>query len=392
MGRHGDNRSKNPGVPAVEASSGANAAGRDIVNSVALHIDSAVIIFPEAYPHLTDLPKQAQRADDRAATQVLYGQELTHLEAEAKQLRVRLLLARDELTACRPVTQALTAAREEAAGFATRLTAVEAELSEARTRAEAAEADRDRLADQAAGQRHQLKHAVAYSREQQSALAVQRERVKTLQVELQVFQHQVQPLLHQPSDADHQQGNPAEIVLASLTAPGEVAGAHAPADALAVVQASVPVPDWQPAPVRRWRPERELAYPEPWNMDEPLSAPQRERLDMLRKSWREFTKDLKTTRSRLGVPFHVRAARRTINWLHRSTGDSRWLLLGESIEALQHFDIGYGPTGEATPDAAVPKPPEYELTMATVIAYRCSVDQLRTDLRKLTGLHFDRHR
>ncbi|MFE5084489.1 tetratricopeptide repeat protein [Streptomyces mirabilis] len=42
--------------PAVEAGSGSNAAGRDIVNSVAQHIDSAVVLPPEAYRPPTAVP------------------------------------------------------------------------------------------------------------------------------------------------------------------------------------------------------------------------------------------------------------------------------------------------------------------------------------------------
>jgi hypothetical protein len=92
------------------------------------------------------------------------------------------------------------------------------------------------------------------------------------------------------------------------------------------------------------------------------------------------------------VPFRVRAAQRTVDWLHRSTGDSRWLLIGESIEALQHYDIGYAPYGLADPHAALAYPPEYELTMDTVIAYRRSVAQLRINLNKLADLHAERQR
>lgn len=111
---------------------------------------------------------------------------------------------------------------------------------------------------------------------------------------------------------------------------------------------------------------------------------------MLRTAWEGFKKDLKTIRRRLKVPFNVPAPQRTTDWLHRSTGDSRWLVIGESIEALQDYERGYGPTGIGDPHAALANPPEYELTMDTVTAYRHSVAQLRIDLNKLADLHAER--
>lgn len=152
------------------------------------------------------------------------------------------------------------------------------------------------------------------------------------------------------------------------------------------------MPDWQPVPVGRWRPETELPYRGPWTHDDPLLAPQRDRLALLCTTWGEFRKELKAIRRRLRVPFHVRAAQRTVDWLHRSTGDSRWLLIGESVETLQHYDIGYAPYGLADPHTALAYPPEYELTSDTVIAYRRSVAQLRINLNKLAALHAERQR
>lgn len=142
----------------------------------------------------------------------------------------------------------------------------------------------------------------------------------------------------------------------------------------------------------RWRPEAELPYTGHWPSyydDIPL-APQSDRIAVLRTAWEGFKKDLKTIRRRLKVPFNVPAPQRTTDWLHRSTGDSRWLVIGESIEALQDYERGYGPTGIGDPHAALANPPEYELTMDTVTAYRHSVAQLRIDLNKLADLHAER--
>ncbi|MER5535365.1 tetratricopeptide repeat protein [Streptomyces mirabilis] len=66
--RRGGKEPNTTRVPAVEASGGSNAAGRDIVNSVAQHIDSAVVLPPEAYhpptavqapPMLHNIPRTA---------------------------------------------------------------------------------------------------------------------------------------------------------------------------------------------------------------------------------------------------------------------------------------------------------------------------------------------
>lgn len=54
--RRGDKGSKAAAVPTVEASGGSNAAGRDVVGSVAQHIDSAVVLPPEAYGPAADVP------------------------------------------------------------------------------------------------------------------------------------------------------------------------------------------------------------------------------------------------------------------------------------------------------------------------------------------------
>ncbi|WP_406263007.1 hypothetical protein OHT93_00220 [Streptomyces sp. NBC_00191] len=354
--------------------------------------DCGVTLSKEQFAHLTELRKRAQRASNGAATQVLYWQELTdQLKAEVDRLSEELGQARDELAAREPVAQSLAAAWEEAAGLAARLTTVEAELSEARTRAEAAKADRDRLADQAAGQQDQLEHAAAYSRELERDLAGEQERVKALQTELQALQRQVQRLLDEPPEAVPGAGNPSAVPL-SVAAPSEGAPTLAQAGAPFAVPASVPMPDWQPAPVRRWRPETELPYPGPWNHVDPHLATQRDRLALLRTAWGEFKKDLKPIRRRLRVPFHVRAAHRTVDWLHRSTGDSRWLRIGESIEALQHYENEYAPHGLADAHTYFAYPPAYELTMDTVIAYRRSVAQLRIHLNKLADLHAERQR
>ena len=133
--RRGDSGPKTTGVPAVGAYSGSNAAARDVVGSVSVHIDSAVVLPPEVYAHLTELQKQAHRVSNGADTPALYWQELNdQLKAEVDRLSEQLRQARDGLAACVPVAQSLTAAREEAAGLAARLAAVEAELSEARSR------------------------------------------------------------------------------------------------------------------------------------------------------------------------------------------------------------------------------------------------------------------
>ncbi|GAA2971509.1 tetratricopeptide repeat protein [Streptomyces enissocaesilis] len=46
-------------APRVEASRGANAAGRDLVNSVALHVENGVVLPPEAYGPAADVPASA---------------------------------------------------------------------------------------------------------------------------------------------------------------------------------------------------------------------------------------------------------------------------------------------------------------------------------------------
>lgn len=208
-----------------------------------------VALSEEHFAQLTELRKQAQRASNGAATQVLYWQELIdQLQAEVDGLREELGQAREELAARELETQSLTAAREEAAGLAARLTTVEAALSEARTRAEAAEADRDRLADQAAGQQDQLEHAAAYSRTLERDLAGEQERVKALQRELHVLQRQVQRLLNEQWDTVPGAGKPAEAVpVSSVTASSDVAVTQAEAGHSSAVPATVPMPAWQPA-------------------------------------------------------------------------------------------------------------------------------------------------
>ncbi|MFF9870470.1 tetratricopeptide repeat protein [Streptomyces sp. NPDC013953] len=54
--RRGGKRAEVTGVPTIEASGGSNAAGRDVVGSVAQHIDSAVVLPPEAYGPAADVP------------------------------------------------------------------------------------------------------------------------------------------------------------------------------------------------------------------------------------------------------------------------------------------------------------------------------------------------
>ena len=378
-------------VPSSQAAvsrylAGRRAAPQEFLDAFATFVRGCgVPLSQEQFGHLVELRKQAQRASNGAATQVLYWQELTsQLKAEVDSLRKNLGEARDELAARELEAQSLTAAGEEAAGLAAQLTTVEAALSEARTRAEAAEADRDRLAEKAAGQQDRLEHAVAYSRELERDLLGEEERVKTLQQELQVLQRQVQRLLDEPADPVPGPGNPSQAVPVSVVAPATV-HAH---DGAPSAMASVPMPDWQPSLVNPQLPER--PYPGPWNHSDPLLPTQRDRLVLLRNTWKECKKDIKATRRRLRVPFHVRAPKRTTDWLHRSTGDSRWLIIGAFIEELQDYDMAYAPRGVADPYTAFAYPPLYELPMDAVTAYRRSVTQLRADLNKLADLHADR--
>jgi hypothetical protein len=153
------------------------------------------------------------------------------------------------------------------------------------------------------------------------------------------------------------------------------------------VPAGVPEPDWQPAPVGRWRPEREIPYP-----GDEYFKQQRSYLYLLDKAWAGLKKEFKTVRRRLHVPFHVRSPSSIATWLHHSTGDIRWLVIAESIEIVQDRK-GYRSSGVNDPYAAVSPaghmPPRCQLTMDTVNAYCARVDQLRADSNKLTDLHAD---
>ncbi|TFE47357.1 hypothetical protein E3E14_21395 [Streptomyces sp. ICN441] len=378
-------------VPSSEAAVSRYLAGRrtapqEFLEAFATFVRGCgVALSEEQFAHLVELRKQAQRASNGAATRVLYWQELTdQLKAEVDSLRKRLGQARDEMAARELEAQLLTAAREEAAGLAAQLTAVEAALSEARTRAEAAEVDRDRLAEKAAGQQDRLEHAVAYSRELERDLLGVEERVKTLQHELQVLQRQVQRLLDEQAGPVPGPGNLSAAVPVSVAAPAAVPARPGAPSAMV----SVPMPDWQPSPVMPQLPERR--YPGLWSHGDPLLPIQRNRLVLLRNTWKECKRDIRATRRRLRVPFHVRAPKPTTDWLHHSTGDSRWLTIGALIEELQHYGVAYAPRGVADPYALLAYPPLYELTMDAVSAYRRSVTQLRADLNKLTDLHAER--
>lgn len=147
--------------------------------------------------------------------------------------------------------------------------------------------------------------------------------------------------------------------------------------------AGAPGPDWQPAPVGRWRPESELPYP-----GDAYFKQQRTHRYLLDEAWADLRKEFKTVRRRLQVPFHVRSPLNIAAWLHRSTGDPRWEVIAESIKALQNRKEGYDPPSVPDPYAAhVPRSPHYQLTREIVNAYRERADQLRADINKLTDLH-----
>ncbi|MET9763548.1 hypothetical protein ABZ016_31655 [Streptomyces sp. NPDC006372] len=264
----------------------------------------------------------------------------------------------------------------------TQLTVVQALLAEARTRAEAAEADRDCLADQVESQRHRLEHAAAYGRELERDLIGRQDIVTALLRENEVLRRQAQRLLNESADA----------VPVFVTAPSPQTATHAQDGVLRAVPAGLPMPDWQPSTVEEWRPKAELPYPQSGRYHDPIFEQQRDRCDALDAAWAELKRDLRAVRRRLRVPFHVRSPGRVMHWLHQSTSDARWLMIGESVEMVQHYDKGYR-RSDADPDVArvgIVNPPEYELTMGTVNAYRDRVARLRTDLIKLTDLHAER--
>ncbi|MGW0220496.1 caspase family protein [Streptomyces tendae] len=154
-----------------------------------------------------------------------------------------------------------------------------------------------------------------------------------------------------------------------------------------VVPASVPGPDWQPAPVGRWRPESELPYPG----DDAYFKQQYAHRRLLDQEWANLKKEFKTVRRRLQVPFHVRSPASIAIWLHQSTGDSRWMVIAESIKSLEDRTEGYVTT--IVNDAYAAQVPggrsqaSYQLTIDTVNAYRERANQLRADMKKLTDLH-----
>ncbi|MFJ6529939.1 caspase domain-containing protein [Streptomyces longwoodensis] len=154
------------------------------------------------------------------------------------------------------------------------------------------------------------------------------------------------------------------------------------------VLAGVPESDWRPASVGRWRPEKEPRYP-----GDAYFKQQRAHLYLLDKAWADLKKEFKTVRRRLQVPFHVRSPSSIATWLHQNTGDSRWMVIAESIKVLEDRKKGYAPWTAADPYAAqVPggsSPPSYQLTMETVNTYRERADQLRADINKLIDLHTD---
>ncbi|WP_369251105.1 caspase family protein [Streptomyces sp. R41] len=154
------------------------------------------------------------------------------------------------------------------------------------------------------------------------------------------------------------------------------------------VLASVPEPDWRPAPVGRWRPDREPPYP-----GDAYFKQQRTHLYLLDKAWAALKKEFKTVRHRLQVPFHVRSPSSIAVWLHRSTSDPRWMVIAESIKALEDRKWGYVTSAVGvTPVGGMVVtriPPRSQLTMDTVNAYREKLDQLRADINKLTDLHAD---
>lgn len=158
-------------------------------------------------------------------------------------------------------------------------------------------------------------------------------------------------------------------------------------DVPSAVLASVPEPDWRPAPVGRWRPEREPRYPG----DHAYSKQQYAHRQLLSQAWADLKKEFKTVRRRLQVPFHVRSPSSIATWLHHSTGDSRWMVIAESIKSLEDRTTGYVTT--TVMDAYAAQVPggssqaRYQLTMDTVNAYRERADRLRADIKKLTDLH-----
>jgi transcriptional regulator with XRE-family HTH domain len=356
---------------------GKRVAPRQFLDAFVGHLrGSGVAISQEQYADLTELRQRAQQASKFADIRLLYWQE------QVDQLRAKV----NELNEAREgQDRDAQAAREEAAEIRRQLTDVQDALVHALTRAEAAEADRDQLADQTADQQRQLQHAAAYSQELEHDLAGQQERVEALERELEVLRGQVQRLLDETPEAVADPESPVEAVPVAVATPVPRAATVTQNGGAPAGPADLPMPEWRPA-TARLQPETEARY------SDAHEDQQRERLGVMHAAWAKFEADFKTARYRLKVPFYVRTPQGLAKRLKRSTGDSRWLPVGEAFEALLFYDRPYdwtSPPVQTSPYGVLCKP-KYELTPDTVKYFCKRVAELRADLNTLTDLYAKR--